>query len=314
VTGHPDEGTASIEVTANAPCRLYVDGELAFVLEEDAAETVHVDPGGHHVRATQIDSKAGEESTTAVASTRSTAPTEGERSTHKPVGALVWEDTVFATVVSPTEITVAFGESADASDIEMPDGDDSTAPDAAPPSEEQKTEPSGAEETVFPEGTVSEDEEAFDQTATHSDSEWDNFLTQSSSDAEADETSVPSDDEPIWEQAGPDVNEENPERTGNAAGEEEAIVELTAVQECQLSVDGEAVAHLGAGGTQTLRLRPGSHRIRALRSDASSQTTGASGASGPDALGDIVWTKTVFASALDRTEVEIDFTEDDHQT
>ncbi len=309
---HADDGTAPIEVSATAPCRVYVDEELAFILEDEASETVHVDPGGHHIRATRIDSGASDEVTTAVASTRSDAPTEDDRSTHMPVGALVWEDTVFATVVSSTTVTVNFGASEEVSGLDALEDEAGAEPETTSAPDSRTTEAPPFGEANEPDENAEDDGAPIEQTSGNESSDWDHFLEEESSTALPGETDVP-DDEPIWEQGAPGPDEQRTESSGDATGEDdldEAVVDVVAVQACELSVDGKTVAQLSADDTQTLRLRPGSHTIRALRTDANSPAEeDSTGPGGPDALGDIVWTNTVFASALDRKEVVVDFTE-----
>jgi hypothetical protein len=129
------EGRAVVRVTADLPCRVYVDGtEAARLKPDDDPAALNVDPGDHRLRAVRTDYASG--ATATVTSTPAgnagstppgvpsgaTEPAGGESAdddengehdapedaSRVSVSNLIWQDTVTATASETTDVHVTF--------------------------------------------------------------------------------------------------------------------------------------------------------------------------------------------------------------
>lgn len=105
------------------------------------------------------------------------------------------------------------------------------------------------------------------------------------------------------------------ERENTSAGSSE--LQVTATHPCRLYVDGSQTATLPAGESFTVGVQPGTHRLRAVRTDQASSGNATVTASGTDvdegggntrmSLDSLIWQDVVSVAADDPTTVEIDF-------
>jgi hypothetical protein len=100
--------------------------------------------------------------------------------------------------------------------------------------------------------------------------------------------------------------------------EAEAELRLETTHPCRLYVDGAQAAELAPGEAYTLGTEPGSHRLRAVRTDQESSGTATVTAAGADeapggdtrmTLDNLVWQEVVSTPSDETTTVEIDFHE-----
>jgi hypothetical protein len=125
----------------------------------------------------------------------------------------------------------------------------------------------------------------------------------------------PADAEPGW------VGEPTSLDAASADTAVAAELQVTASHACRLYVDGDLATELPAEDTYTLAVEPGSHRIRAVRTDRASSgsatVTASEADGGPDqegtrmSLDALMWQQVVTASEEAPTAVEVNFAEAD---
>lgn len=119
------------------------------------------------------------------------------------------------------------------------------------------------------------------------------------------------DAEPGW------IGEVTTMETGTATGAD-AELRLETTHACRLYVDGSQAAELAPGEAYTLGTEPGSHRLRAVRTDQQEGGTATVTAAGDDVpdegarmtLDSLVWQDVVSTPSDETTTVEIDFEAD----
>ena len=106
----PDQGDAVVDVTADAACRLYVNGRVSKILEAGEQVTLNLARGSHRLRAVRTDRAASKTGTATL--TTSTTSTSGNNGEYVSLRDLIWQSEISASPNSPTAIHVAFGAEA----------------------------------------------------------------------------------------------------------------------------------------------------------------------------------------------------------
>ena len=106
----PDRGDAVVDITADAACRLYVNGRVAKVIEAGQRVSLHLARGSHRLRAVRTDRAAASGGTATLTTTATTSASS--QSDYVSLRDLIWQSEVSASPNSPTAVHVAFGEQA----------------------------------------------------------------------------------------------------------------------------------------------------------------------------------------------------------
>lgn len=133
----PDQGDAVVDITADAACRLYVNGRVSKVMEAGQRVSLNLARGSHRLRAVRTDRAAASGGTATLTTTATTSASS--QSDYVSLRDLIWQSEVNASPDSPTAVHVAFGEEA----VEQ-----ATSDDSGPSSSASLRAASGTTETV----------------------------------------------------------------------------------------------------------------------------------------------------------------------
>ncbi len=133
----PDQGDAVVDITADADCRLYVNGRVSKVMEAGQRVSLNLTGGSHRLRAVRTDRAAASGGTATLTTTATTSASS--QSDYVSLHDLIWQSEVNASPDRPTAVHVAFGEEA----VEQ-----ATSHDSGPLSSASLRAPTGQTETV----------------------------------------------------------------------------------------------------------------------------------------------------------------------
>lgn len=141
--GTADQGDAVVDVSADADCRLYVNGKVSEILEAGETVSLNLSRGSHRLRAVRTDRAAASGGTATLTTTATT--TASADSDYVSLRDLIWQSEVSANPESPTAVYVRFNDDGDQPQSVAAEAETDTD---HPPASTSPQPPTGDTETI----------------------------------------------------------------------------------------------------------------------------------------------------------------------